>query len=105
MKALEANSKDTLLLVEKLRQETTARIDRIRETEAQLAALQDQRKLLDLTPEQRRALEALVRQPKGFWSLFTTWEFWISGVLVNALIGGFFYWLGIRRGKRGVALG
>jgi hypothetical protein len=98
--ALEANSRETLALVTKLQSETTARIERVRSIEKELAALQQQRTLLELSPDQRRAIESLVERPTHFWNLFLTWEFWINSVLVSVVTGTFFYFLGRRRGTQ-----
>lgn len=100
LEALNANSRETLSLVEKLQSETAARIEGVRAIEKELAALQQQRTLLELSPDQRRAIESLVERPKSFWSLIWSWDFLISSLLVNVATGTFFYVLGRRRGAQ-----
>src|SRR5438093_9224047 len=61
LSALKRHSEQATSLLEALQSEVGKRTDSVRTLEAELDALRQQRKLLDLTPEQREAITNLVR--------------------------------------------
>jgi len=56
--------------------------------EAKLQELRQQRTLLDLSLEQKKALEALVRRDPTVREIFTSLEFWVGRVLLSAVFFG-----------------
>ncbi len=95
LRALDTNSKDAMTLLEKLRTEVGNRISLMQDSEKRLAALREQRALLELTPQQRAGIESLTRRPPSLWGILVSWEFALN-VLVNVVIAAIFYGLGRR---------
>lgn len=84
---LEKNSQQATLLLTRLQNEVTRRNNAMQEAEAKLQELQQQRTLLELTSEQRQAIEGLVRRPQSARDIFTSLDFWLGRF---ALSTGFF---------------
>jgi hypothetical protein len=97
--ALEENSRQATHLLTRLQSEITTRSKAMQGIETRLQELQQQRALLELTPEQRQAIEGLVRRPSSLRDILTSLDFWVGRF---ALSLGFFV-LGLlvsRRGRR-----
>jgi chromosome segregation ATPase len=85
LQALQQNSRDAVSLLEQLQREVGDRTRTAREIETQLQELQRQRKLLELSPEQRKGLEDLVRRKQTLGDMFTSSDFWVGRVLLSTV--------------------
>jgi len=93
VKALQQDSAKATALLQRLQSELQERTRTAQQIEAELKELQKQRKLLDLTPEQKEALQGLVRMTTTVSEIFTSLDFWLGRVLPSAfffLLGTFF---------------
>lgn len=89
--ALEQNSQEASRLLTLLQNEVATRTHALKDIETNLNELQQQRALLELTEEQKKAVESLVRRRPSTKDIFTSKEFWLGRVLPSAI----FFLLGI----------
>ena len=83
--ALEANSKQATDLLARLQSEISDRTKTVQQMESDLKQLQEKRTLLELTDDQKKAIEALVRRQPTPREIFTSLDFWLGRVFVSAL--------------------
>jgi hypothetical protein len=65
-----------------------------------LGELRHQKTLLDLTPEQRNAIQSLLKKPPTLGEIYTSADFWFGRVLVSVLNSTIFFVLGILYQRR-----
>jgi hypothetical protein len=75
---LEENSRQATQLLARLQSEVTARNNTMQEIETKLQELRQQRTLLELTSEQRQAIEGIVRRRSSLRDIFTSLDFWVG---------------------------
>jgi len=85
LQELERNAREVAMLVARLQVEVADRTRTLQDIEARLQELQQQRKLLDLTQEQKTALEALARRQPAVGEIFRSLDFWLGRFLLTAL--------------------
>ena len=88
LEALRENSRQAVDLMARLQTEMDNRTSAVREMEAKLNELRQQRSLLELTPEQRRGIESLVQKQPSAREIFWSLDFWLGKVLVTAIFFG-----------------
>jgi hypothetical protein len=88
---LQENSRQATQLLARLQSEVTARNNTMQEIEMKLQELRQQRTLIELTSEQRQAIEGLVRRQPSPREIFTSLDFWLGRVAPSA----FFFMMGI----------
>jgi multidrug efflux pump subunit AcrA (membrane-fusion protein) len=97
---LQQDSAKATALLQRLQSELQQRTKAAQQIEAELNELQKQRKLLNLTSEQKEALQSLVRRQLTASEIVTSLDFWLGRVLPAAvffLFGIFFTLLFSRR--------
>jgi chromosome segregation ATPase len=77
-RGLEENSRQATQLLARLQREVTTRNSTMQEIETKLQELRQQRTLLELTPEQRQAIEGLARRRPSLRDIFTSLDFWVG---------------------------
>jgi hypothetical protein len=93
LKKLQENSQELADLLKKLS-------DEIEQRAAGLRQLQTQRRLLELTQEQRLEFQRMLNPPRTLGQRLTSAEFWIYGVVPNLLVATLFFALGIAVERR-----
>ena len=88
LQGLQQNSEQAAALIERLQRDVAERHRTALEIERRLQELRQQRTLLELTPEQRRGLEGLVRRQPSPWEIFASTDFWIGRFLPSAVFFG-----------------
>ena len=91
LKALETHSQRATEALGKLQIEVETRTRTVKSIEQQLQQLEQQRSLLELTKEQKAAIEGLLQRPKTTKEILTSTDFWVGRVLPSA----FFFLLGV----------
>ena len=91
LKALQENSRHAIELSTHLQTEVANRTKALQEMETAVEELRHRRTLLDLTPEQEKALQALTHRSPTAGEIFTSLDFWLG----KFLPGIFFFMLGI----------
>jgi len=81
LSALKRNSDQAGSLLAALQGEVGKRTATVQRLEDELHALRQQRSLLELTPEQRDAIAAMVRRPATPREIFRSTDFWLGRVL------------------------
>ena len=95
LQALQENSRQAIELTARLQTEVGNRTKSLQEMETTLEELRNRRTLLDLTTEQQKALQSLVRRPQSTGEILTSKEFWLGNVFVNVVTGIIFFVLGV----------
>jgi DNA repair exonuclease SbcCD ATPase subunit len=97
---LQENSRQATQLLARLQSEVANRNKAMQEIDTKLQELRQQRTLLELTPEQRQAIEGLVRRPVSLRDIFTSLDFWVGRFALSVTLSTVFFLLGQRRGRR-----
>jgi len=83
LKQLQDDSNRTLTLITKLQKEISERKDSVQQAEQELNTLRQQKTALELTNEQKHAIQSLVKQQPSTKEFFTPKDFWLGKVLVS----------------------
>lgn len=75
-RALQKNSSEAVALLSQLQHEVNERQAALSRVRGELTGLEAQRRVLELSEEQRRAIAALVARPKTVWEIVMSSEFW-----------------------------
>jgi hypothetical protein len=100
LQALQENSRQASDLTARLQTEIANRTKAMQEMETTIQELQQRRKLLDLTPEQQKAIHLLVQKERSLEELLTSKEFLIGSILAGLIINGLTGWIFYRLGKQ-----
>jgi hypothetical protein len=95
IQALQDNSQQADALISHLQAELSKRVRVLKDLEFQLEELRQQKTLLDLTSEQKYALQSLLKKSPTARDIYTSSEFWFGTVLGNILTGILFFFIGI----------
>lgn len=87
-------------LLADLRIEVASRAKTVQDIESRLDELRRQRALLDLTNDQKTALQQLLRRQPSPGDIFTSLDFWLGRVFVSVVVGSVFFALGIYSQRR-----
>jgi TolA-binding protein len=85
LKQLQEDSNRSLALITKLQKEISQRKESVQQAEQELNTLRQQKSALELTDEQKRAIQSLIRQQPSTKEYFTSKDFWLGKVLVSAV--------------------
>jgi len=81
LSALKTHSERATSLLAALQAEVGKRTTTVHALETELEILRQQRSLLELTPDQRQAIEVLVRRPASARQILGSKDFWLGRVL------------------------
>jgi len=95
LQALQENSRQAIDLTARLQTEVANRTMALQEMETTLEELRHRRTLLDLSPEQQKALQTLTHRSPTAGEIFTSLDFWLGKVLVSIINSALFFALGI----------
>lgn len=101
LNTLQENSEQAMKLLELMQAEVARRTTAAQEIERNLKILEQQRALLELTPDQRQAIEGLLRRQPSMGEIFKSLDFWVGRVLPSGFFftTGIFITLGLQRKK------
>jgi hypothetical protein len=85
LKQLQENSAKSLDLLSRLQAEVVQRQSAMNQAEADLRQLRQERTTLELTDEQKRAVQSLVNRQQSTREMLTSRDFWIGKVLVSTV--------------------
>ena len=93
---LRENSRLATELSTRLHIEVSKRAEAIRALEDQLKDLRQQKTLLDLPPEQKEALQRLIKKSSTTFEILTSSDFWFGQIFGNVIVSALFFWLGVQ---------